>query len=80
MPLHDRDMQSVPGRDISPVSEKHIRGTLDVATLHGKYLIDDPQHGCESRLDRIEATDRNIAVQDLLENLSIGYEALAAFD
>lgn len=80
MSLHDRNVQRIPGRDVSPVAEEHVRRALDIAAFDREHLIDDAQHGGERRLNGVEPSDRDVSVQNLLQDPGIRHETLGAPD
>ena len=43
-------------------------------------LVHEAQHGIEGRLDRVEAVDGDVAMENLLEHLGVGHEALPLGD
>jgi len=59
--------------------------TISLATLDGdprnaKHLIDNPEQSVEGRLDGVPTVDGDVPMQDLLQDLGVGDEALAVTD
>jgi hypothetical protein len=76
--LHDRDVDGITrpeGR-----RGEQVAGAFDVGTLHRQHSVHDAEDCVERGADRIPSVDRNVAVQDLLEHLGIGHEALTVDD
>ncbi len=76
MLLHDRKVQGIARRE-SPVTKDDLLGTLEDGVVDGQYLIDYAKQGIKCRLNGIAAVNRNVAMQDLLQYLGIGNQALA---
>ena len=62
------------------VPQHNIFGALDRNPIHGQDLIDHAKQGIECRLNGIEPVNRNVAVQDFLQDFRIRYEPLALAD
>lgn len=59
------------------VCQKNFFCPLGNGTVNGKYFIDYAQQRVESRLNILTAVNGVITMQNLLQNLSVGYEPLA---
>jgi hypothetical protein len=67
-PLHDGHVQRVPRGHIAGSGEDRLR-LLDVGDLDRKDLVHDPQDGVEGGLNRVASADRDITMEDFLEDL-----------
>lgn len=76
---HDGDVEGVAGREARSAREDLCR-LLDVRALDGKDLVDDSEKGVESRPDGVATVDRDVAVEDLLQDLGARHEPIAARD
>jgi len=76
MLFHDSQMNGITRRQ-SFVSLDNLLGALRRRSSDIKDLIDDSQQGIKRWLDGVPAADRDIAMQNLLQDLSISDEALA---
>ena len=79
MLFHDGEMDSVTRRQPS-MSQDNLLGTLGGGPCNVKNLIDDAEQSVERRLDGVPAVDGDIPMQDLLQDLGVGDEALAVID
>ena len=79
MLFHDGEMDSVTRRQPS-MSQDNLLGTLGGGSRNVKHLIDDAEQSVERRLDGVPAVNGDVPMQDLLQNLSVGDEALAVID
>lgn len=79
MLFHDGQMESVTRRQ-APMAEDNLLGALRGGLINVQHLIDDAQQGIEGRLDGVPAVDRNVAMQNLLQNLGVGHKPLALRD
>jgi hypothetical protein len=77
--LHDGEMDGITRRE-RPMSEDNLFGTLGSGSRNIKHLVDDPEQSVECRLDGVAPVDGDVAMQDLLQHLGIGDEALAVID
>jgi len=77
--LHDGDVQRVSSRQTA-MTHHDVLGSLGGGAVDRQHLVDDVQERIECRLNRIAPIDRDIAVQDLLQNFCVRYEALTAAD
>jgi hypothetical protein len=55
-------------------------GAFDDREINREDLVHQAQHGVEGRLDGVEPINRDVPVQDLLEDLGIGHEPLPLGD
>jgi len=69
-------MHGVAGRE-SPVTKDDPLGTLENCVVDGQYLIDDTKQRIKCWLNGVAAVEGNVAMQDFLEYLGIGDQALA---
>src|SRR5687767_12544811 len=72
-------MNRVPGGESVSTEQDRFRA-LDVDELNRKDLVDETEQRIERRLDRVEAPDCGIPMQDLLEYLRIADQLLLASD
>ena len=72
-------MHRVAGRQLS-IPQNNLFCTLHHRAVDGKNLIYDTEQSVKGRLDRVPTIDGNIAVQDLLQDLGIGDQALTIGD
>jgi hypothetical protein len=79
MLFHDGEMDSITRRQPS-ISQDNLFGTLRGGPGDVKHLIDDAEQSVERRLDGIPAVDGDVPMQDLLQDLGVGDEALALID
>jgi len=79
MLFHDGEMESITRRQPS-MSQDNLLGTLGGGPRDVKHLIDDAQQSVKRRLDGVPAVDGDIPMQDLLQDLGVGDEALAVSD
>jgi len=75
MALHHGHVHGVTGRQAMALKDNFLR-TLCHKLVDRKYLIDHTEKSIKGGLDRLAATDRNIAVQNLLQHLGIRHEPL----
>jgi hypothetical protein len=80
MLFHDGEMDSITRRQPSMSPQDNLLGTLGGGTRNVKDLIDDAEQSVERRLDGVPAVDGNVPMQDLLQDLGVGDEALAVID
>ena len=73
------EMDSITRRQPS-MSQDNLLGTLGGGPRNVKHLIDDPEQSVECRLDGVPAVDGDVPMQDLLQDLGVGDEALAVID
>ena len=62
------------------MSQDNLLGTLGVNSRHVEYLINDAEQSVERRLDGVPAVDGDIPMQNLLQDLGVGDQALAVID
>jgi len=62
------------------VPQHNIFGALDRSPIHGQDLIDHATQGIKCRLNGIAPANRNVAVQDFLQDFRIRYQPLALAD
>ncbi len=62
------------------MSEDNLLGTFGGGPRDVKHLIDDAQQSVERRLDGVPAVNGDVPMQDLLQDLGVGDEALAIID
>ncbi len=79
MLFHDGEMESMTRRQPS-MSQDNLLGTLGGGPRNVKHLIDDAEQSVERRLDGVPAIDGDVPMQDLLQDLGVGDEALAVID
>ena len=79
MLFHDSEVDGIACRE-ARMAEDNLLGTLDGGPRDVKHLIDDAQQSVECRLDGISAVNGDVAMQDLLQYLGVGDEALATID
>ncbi len=72
MALHDGHMHSVTCGMFS-ISQHNLLCVFQNFLINRQYLVYDAQQCIESRLNRVPAINGNIAVQNLLQYLGIGY-------
>ena len=76
--LHHGQMEGIPR---SEPARLHVPlGTLNVRHLDGKDLVHYAEQRIERGLDRLAAINRNVPMQDLLEDLRIGHQAIFMSD
>lgn len=78
-PLHDRDMDRITCREPGRRREQATRPP-DVDRLDRMNHIDDAEERIERRLYGLASVDRNVPVEDLLEDLRIGGQRLVIND
>lgn len=79
MLFHDSEMESITRRQPS-MSQDNLLGALGGGPRDVKHLIDDAEESIERWLDGVPAVDGDIPMQDLLQDLGVGHEALAVVD
>jgi hypothetical protein len=79
MLFHDGEMNSITRRQPS-MSQDNFLGPLGGGPRNVEDLIDDAEKSVERRLDSVPAVDGNVPMQDLLQDLGVGDEALAVID
>jgi hypothetical protein len=62
------------------MSQDNFFGALGDPSRHVQHLIDDAQQSVERWLDGVTAVDGDVTMQDLLQDLGVGDEALALID
>jgi len=77
--LHHGDVDRVASRETGR-PEHDGPCALCILVGDGEDFVDHAEQGVAGRLDRIPAIDRDVAVQDFLEDLGVGHEALALGD
>lgn len=73
--LHRCHVYRVSRGELGPTEEDRLR-PLDGLKINGKNLIDKAEQRIEGRLDGVAAADGHVAMQDLLEHLGVGNQAL----
>ena len=76
--LHDRHVEGVARGERARPNQR--RGPSDVLEFDGEDLVDQGEERRRARLDRIRTPDRDVPMEDFLEHLGVGDEALASFD
>jgi len=71
--LHDREVYGVASGEFRR-SEDDLPGALHIGRSDGKHLIDNAEQRVERRLDRVAPLDRDVPMEDLLQNLGVGHE------
>ena len=61
-------------------AEHEVLRLLGVRSVPGEHLVDDYEERVEAGLDRFTSVDGDVAVEDLLEDLSVGDEPLSRGD
>ena len=79
MLFHDGDMDRITRRHPS-MTQDNLLGTPNGASRDVKHLINDAKQSVERRLDGVPAVDGDVPMQDLLQNLGVGDQALAVID
>ena len=79
MLFHDGYVQGVARRHLR-ASHEDIFRAICRGCVYRQYLIDNSKQGVESRLDRVAAIYRDVAMQDFLKHLGVGNQALAIAD
>lgn len=79
MLAHDREMDRI-ARGNMPMPHDNLLCAFDGHKINRQHLIANPEDGVKCRLDGIAAVDGDITVQDFLEDLGIGNQALAVAD
>jgi hypothetical protein len=79
MLFHDGYVQGVACRHLW-ASHEDIFRAICRRCIYSQHLIDNSQQGVESRLDRVAAIYRDVAMQDFLKHLGVGNQALAIAD
>jgi len=77
--FHDGEMHGITRREL-PALQHNLLGSLSDGAVNWQGLINDAQQNIERRLDGVAPIDGNVAVQDLLQHLSIGDQPLAFAD
>jgi hypothetical protein len=72
-------MEGVTRRE-ALLPQDNLLGALGSRPINVKHLIDDAEQRVEGWLDGIPAVDSHVAMQDLLQDLGVGDEALALVD
>jgi hypothetical protein len=62
------------------MSQDNLLGALGGAPRNVKHLIDDAEQSVEGRLDSVPPVDGDVPMQDLLQDLGVGDQALAVID
>jgi len=62
------------------MSQDNLLGALGGGARDVKHLIDHAEQSVECRLDGVPAVDGDVPVQDLLQHLGVGNQALAVID
>jgi hypothetical protein len=79
MLFHDGHVQGV-ARGHLWASHEDILRAICRGCIYSQYLIDNSKQRVESRLDRVAAIDRDVAMRDFLKHLGVGNQALAIAD
>jgi len=74
MDPHDSKVNGIPCGQVW-VADDDFACLLCYFEIHRQYLINDLEHDLEARLDGVASVDGDIAVEDLLQDLSIGYQS-----
>jgi hypothetical protein len=74
--FHDGQMHRITRRYLS-MPHHNFLGALCCGQINGQRLIGNTEQSVERRLDGVPTIDRDIALQYLLEDLGIGYQALS---
>jgi len=68
--LHRREMDRIARRQPGRPVQKGLR-PLHIHTLHREDLVHDAEQRVEGRLDRVTPRDRDVSMQDLLQDLRV---------
>ena len=79
MLFHDGEMDRIARRQPA-MPQDNLLGTLGGGPRNVKHLIDDAKQSVERRLDGVPAVNGDVPMQDLLQDLGVGNEALAIID
>jgi len=79
MLLHDRQVQGITRGNL-PVSHDNLFRALGSGPVNGQHFVSNTKQCIECGLDGIAAIYGHIPVQDLLQDLGIGNEALPVTD
>ena len=71
--FHDGEVYGIPSGKITP-AEDDLPGAQHVRGSDGEYLIDDAEQRVERWLDRVASLNGHIPMEDLLQDLRVGYE------
>ena len=76
MPFHDGKVESITRRQ-PPVPQYNLLGALGIGPRNVKHLVDDAEQSVEGRLDGVPAVNGDVPMQNLLQHLGVGHQALA---
>lgn len=76
MLFHHSQMHGVASGN-TRVPKNDIFGLLHCGTIDGQYFVNDSEQGIKSWLNGVAAIHSNITVQNLLQDFSVGDQALA---
>jgi hypothetical protein len=79
MLFHDGEMDGITRRQPS-MSQDNLLGPFGGRPREVKHLIDDAEESVERRLDGVAAVDGDVPMQDLLQDLGVGDQALAVIN
>lgn len=70
---HDCKMDGVSRRQVG-MTNHDFPCNLDSVDINGQYLVNDFEQDLKTRLNCIATIDRDVAVENLLQDLRIGHE------
>jgi hypothetical protein len=79
MLLHDRQMHRIASGHL-PVPHDYLFRAFRCSPINGQHLIGNAKQSVERRLDGIAAVYGDVAMQDFLQDLGIGNQALSVAD
>jgi hypothetical protein len=79
MLLHDRQMYCIASGHL-PVPHDYLFRAFRCSPINGQHLIGNAKQSVERRLDGIAAVYGDVAMQDFLQDLGIGNQALSVAD
>ncbi len=77
--LHDGEMHGVACRHLR-VSQDNFFGAICDSEVYGKHLINNAENRFVCGLDCVTPIDGDVPMENLLEDFSIGHEALTLAD
>jgi len=74
--LHDCDVDGIARRHQSRILDD-FRGTQNLRFFDGDHIVDDVQGHTEPRPDGFPPVDGSVPVENFVQHLNVGYEALS---
>ena len=76
MSIHHGQMESISRREVTRAADNVLRA-LRVGLVDRDHLVHHPEQSVERQLDCVTSPNGYVSVQDLLQNLGVGHEAIA---